>query len=121
MSASSRPLYRAMCTIWQKLGEQDKFGDVEYAPPVHIMCQFKSGSSTVYSDAKGREFKPKTTIWTELRLQNGDFINEPRFGDMLAIGISNAQEPVNAYPVRIVEQYDVSLFDTVPDYKIMTG
>ena len=121
MSAASRPMYRAIFTLWRKLGKQDRYGNVEYSAPIYIACQSKQGSSSSYSDSKGREFMPKTTFWTELRDEGGDLVDQPVFGDLIAVGRIDSAKPSDSFPVRVIEQFDVSLFDTVPDYKSMTG
>lgn len=120
MSRREAKYYRSTFTLWQVLST-DEYGDSVYSQPIHILCQFKQGGSTKYTDAKGREFQPKSTVWTELRNTDKALVSIPGYGDMLAIGNITTTEPSNAYPVKLVQTNDVALYDDIPDYMIMTG
>lgn len=120
MSATSRVMYRSTFTLWRVLNDGDEYGEATYSEPIFVKCQFLMGGSTRYTDQRGREFQPKSTIWTEMRDTNGDVIDSPRYDDLIAIGEIHSSSPQDAFPVRTVEQFDVSLFDDIPDFKIMT-
>jgi hypothetical protein len=120
MSRREARYYRSTFTLWRVTGT-DEYGDSSYSEPINMMCQFKQGGSAKYTDARGREFQPQSTIWTELRSLAGDLIEIPKFGDLIAIGTSDSPEPVNAYPVATTQINDVAIYDDIPDYMIMTG
>lgn len=120
MSATSRAMYKSICTLWRVLSDGDEYGEASYSQPIFVMCQFQEGGSTRYTSERGREFQPKSTIWTEMRDESGELIDPPRYDDLIAIGKIETSDPESAFAVRTVQRYDVALFDRVPDFKIMT-
>lgn len=120
MSRRSSKYHRSVCTLWRALGKRDQYGEVTYSQPIFVMCQFQMGGATKYTSDRGREFQHKSTIWTEMRDKEGELVDAPQYDDLIAIGEIHSSEPENAFSVRTIEQYDVALFDDVPDYKIMT-
>lgn len=121
MSRRAARYYRSTFTLWRSSTQQDRYGQGARLEPVVIACQFKTGGSSTYKDDANREFKPRSEIWTEMRDVNGNIVEPPTQGDLIAIGTVNSVTPRGAFPVRTVNIDDVAIFDTQPDYVIRTG
>lgn len=121
MSRRAQTYYTSTFTMWRVIGT-DRDGYTEYSDPVTMKCQFEMGSKNKYTDNRGQEFQPMSTIWTELRDLSGDIRETPQFGDIVFIGTSTAAEPpAGTFAIRSVIRDDVSIFGQIPDYTLRTG
>ena len=103
MSSIANWSYTSTCTITPK-GTTDEWGDSVPGTPYQLMCGWRKGGDTKYTDDKGTEFTPALTVWTELvNADTGATMPAPKLGDMLTIGDAS-------YPIKQVVEDDMSAF-----------
>ncbi|HFO4998526.1 TPA: hypothetical protein ACHJ7J_000240 [Escherichia coli] len=121
MSKIARFSYKALATIYPVKRDDWTNSDV-YGTPYLIDCSWERTDGTA-TDANGNEVSNTITVYTEL-LHKMQPVQRPEKGWMLATGDTTAiADPLAAganFITGIVE-WDMSMFNDTPDYKIVTG
>lgn len=113
MSKVARWSYRNTATVKPRTGEVDKYGQPEYGETYEIACSWGSSAKQYKAGAEqrsssGTEYVIKNTIYTEDA--------RPQYLDMIQLNGSTEWEEI-----RERQEFDMSPFNDVPDYFLITG
>lgn len=112
MSKNASWSYTATATHWKRLDSNENSKAV-FDTPVTFKCSYVTGGDSVRDD-KGVEFAPAFTLYTEKA--------DIKRGDMVILGdYVSFPDPIDAGAdiVRAVTVFDESLFNDIPDYRIV--
>ncbi|EPN8591858.1 hypothetical protein ACT377_002930 [Escherichia coli] len=121
MSKIARFSYKALATIYP-VTYDDWNNSKVYGQPYLIDCAW-TATEGKDEDERGSETDVSYIIFTEL-LYNLQPVERPRKGWMIAPGDTTAfSDPLEAGANEIsgVIEWDMSMFNDTPDYKIITG
>lgn len=110
MSSVARWSYQNTATVYPFIGQDDAGGGAQYDTPYTIACTWTAGGGEMRSDAEGREFVCKSTLWTEDQ--------RPKFRDQIEMSGSFGRETI-----RAIKHYDMSALGEPdsPDFELATG
>lgn len=111
MSSLSSWSYTAAATLWPLLARDGWDGAQTFGTPEVIACDY-SGDARTLTDAKGREFVSRQTVYTERA--------GIKQGDRILVGISAAADPISvgALEVRLVRQHADTFERRADDYEV---
>nr|DAL44998.1 MAG TPA_asm: Minor capsid protein [Caudoviricetes sp.] len=121
MSKIARFSYKALATIYP-VTRDDWNNSKVYGQPYLIDCTWTSTEGKDENE-RGSETDVSYVIFTEL-LYNLQPVERPQKGWMIALGDTTAfSDPLEAGANEIsgVVEWDMSMFNDTPDYKIITG
>lgn len=107
LSKVARWSYRNKATVKPRTGEVDKYGQPVYGTEYEIKCTWGSNAKQLAA-LGGREYVIKNTIYTE--------DSRPKYLDMIQLNGSTEWEEI-----RERQEFDMSPFNDVPDYFLITG
>ncbi len=113
MSAASSWSYTAKATHWALLGRDDWSGQLTFAPPVVIDCDYGAKAER-RTDAKGVEFVSRQQIFTEFA--------DAKQGDYILIGKSGEENPITAgaHEIRAITRHADTFDRLADDFEIAT-
>ncbi|ENO7490614.1 hypothetical protein ACB453_001341 [Escherichia coli] len=121
MSKIARFSYKALATIYPVTRDDWTNSDV-YGAPYLIDCSWERTDGTA-TDTNGNEVSNTITVFTEL-LHNMQPVQRPEKGWMIATGdTTDISDPLaaGANVITGIVEWNMSMFNDTPDYKIVTG
>lgn len=108
MSAISRWIYRNTAQVRPFVSEDAYEGTIVYGDPYEIACTWAAESKQM-RDANGAEFVSRYIIWSEDA--------RPKHRDLILL---NTVAPTDWQEIRDHMEWDMQMFDDVPDYRTVT-
>lgn len=108
MSSIARWSYKNTATIKPFLGEDLENGGVLYGAEYEILCTWAAESKQMRDDS-GAEFVSAYIIWSE--------DPRPKYRDQILL---NTVAPTGWQEIRSHMEWDMLMFDDVPDYRTVT-
>lgn len=121
MSSIARWANTVKATIWRR-GARSETGGYTWGVPEHVLVSYRIGGAKSYVDSTGAEFTPKSTYWTEMLTQSGEFLDKPKIGDKIQLGELTGKPTSAADDIRIAQIDGAEMFGIAekPDYMVMT-
>lgn len=108
MSAIARWSYQNTAQVRPFVSEDAYAGDIVYGDPYEIACTWAAESKQM-RDANGAEFVSRYIIWSEDA--------RPKHRDLILL---NTVAPTDWQEIRDHMEWDMQMFDDVPDYRTVT-
>lgn len=111
MSNTANWSYTNVATVWPLLGFDDFNGVSTYGDPYLIACTW-AVLSEVRVDGDGKEFTSNSIFWTEDA--------RPQYKDRIVKLDRRSESWTVGEQIRSVKDWDMSFFDEIPDYALVT-
>ena len=111
--------YTVIATIWRP-GAKDSNGRFSWSQPQYIYCAYRIGGADEYVDSTGQKFVPKSTYWTEMKMIDSSFADDPVNGCKIQLGQQVGNPTSSAEDMRVVTKDGMEMFGQKPDFTVMT-